>query len=266
MPAPQFQIVKCECGFVYLNPRPEESEISKYYSNDNYTPHQQNTVNIFDRIYKFVQLFTLRWKYRKISVFKKSGKLLDIGGGQGEFCNYMKNSGWDVLLQDNSELARDIAKNNGLDTIISLSSIDENEKFDVITMWHSLEHIHEIYKTMDLVKKLLDESGILLIAVPNIDAHEQKYYKENWVPFDAPRHLYHFSPKSLKQFFYKFGFTVKSEIPMFQDTPYNILLSMKSKGIFSLAKAGVIWLISCMKTLTKGVNHSSSFLVICKKN
>jgi len=260
-----FQLVKCECCFVYLNPRPDETEISKYYTSEEYAPHLEKTTNFTDKCYKFVQMFTLRWKHRKISVFKKKGKLLDIGGGQGEFCRYMQNNGWNVLLQDNTSQVLKNADNSGIPTITSINDIDSTEKFDVITMWHSLEHIHKIHDTAKKIRNHLEKDGILLIAVPNVDALEQKYFNESWAPFDAPRHLYHFSPSSLKWFLGKFGVKIEKEIPMFQDTPYNILLSLKSKNIFQLARAGIIWLISSMKTLTKGINHSSSFLVICKK-
>ncbi|SVD74061.1 uncharacterized protein METZ01_LOCUS426915, partial [marine metagenome] len=113
--------------------------------------------------------------------------------------------------------------------------------------------------------RLLAADGFLLIAVPNINAPERKTLNIHWAPFDAPRHLYHFDLKALKNLCEKYNFTILRKYSLFQDTPYNILLSIGKINIFQILKATLLIIRSLFQTLLRGPNHSSSFLVICKK-
>ena len=256
-----FQLVKCQCEFIYLSPRPSIDQIQSYYDNSNYQPHSR-TNSLFNFGYKLVQRFTLKWKYNKILPLKRSGTLLDIGGGQGEFCNYMQNKKWNTtLLEPNYS---DVKINN-FKTITSLDELKNNDKFDIITLWHSLEHIHNVDALLLKLHSYLSDDGYLIIAVPNVNAIDRKYYGHNWAPFDAPRHLYHFSPKTLTELLENYKFQLISQYSMLQDTPYNVILSEKKKTIFTLFRLGYFAVTFLFKIMKRGVDISSSFMVICKK-
>ena len=260
-----FQIVECECGFKYLSPRPKSENISIYYDDENYDPHRKHKYSLYHIIYSWVQDRAIKWKYYKISKFTNIGKLLDIGGGGGEFCSYLKKCGWQVSLQDNSARARKLSLDNGVDCLKNLNDI-KKEQFDLITMWHSIEHIHGIDSLFKSLDKLIAVDGTLVVAVPNFNAPERKWYNEDWAPWDAPRHLYHFNYEQLIILLEKYGWKVKSSNKMIQDTPYNILLSMKSRSIFQCFNALFIFIYSIIKIAFGSTSSSSSFMLICKKN
>ena len=73
------------------------------------------------------------------------------------------------------------------------------EKYDVITCWHSLEHVHEPWVYLDKIKKSLTVDGFLIVALPNYQSTDAKIYKEFWAAYDTPRHLYHFTIKSMNK-------------------------------------------------------------------
>ena len=259
-----FELVKCKCNFIYLNPRPDSKEIFTYYKSTNYNPHNKFNNILWTKIYKFVQSITLKWKYNKIHNFISHGRLLDIGGGDGEFAEYMVSQGWHVVMQDKvSNISID---NNSYQFIQNLNGISRKQSFDVITLWHSLEHIHNIKKLFDNINHFLTNEGILLIAVPNIQAPERKRLGGNWAPYDVPRHLYHFDPDSLKRLCRKYNFKILRKYSLFQDTPYNILLSFSKMTFLHIIKFIFLSIISLFQIFVRGPNHSSSFLVICKRN
>ena len=260
-----FHLVKCECEFVYLNPRPIESQISKYYSSPKYDPHNSTKENMWGKIYKLVQWWTLRWKFKKISSLHSSGNLLDIGGGNGEFAHFMSVKGWNVVIQDKFSNIEHLMGSKIINKLENLKLFQKTEYFNVITLWHSLEHIHEIDKLFFHLNRLLKSDGILLIAVPNLNAPERIFFNKNWAPFDAPRHLYHFQLKTLNKLCSKYKFKIVRKYSLFQDTPYNILLSITKNNPSQFIKGILVFCYSIIVTLVKGPEHSSSLLVVCRK-
>jgi len=261
-----FVIVKCEeCNFVFLSPRPTIDEISAYYDSNEYDPHNINENSLFNTSYRFVQQWALRWKLSCIRKFRLNGSLLDIGGGTGDFCSFMSHKGWDTLMQDSSNRACQIAESNGINTVKNIADINVKRPFDLITLWHSLEHIHDLPQLFNYISSLTCDDSFLAIAVPNLNAAEQKIYKEKWAPWDAPRHLYHFSIESITSLLNKNGWKIVSTHYMIQDTPYNILLSMERYNVISMIKAIITGFYSCIRILIDGVNSASSIMVICKK-
>ena len=129
-----FQLVKCDCNFVFLNPRPTADEISTYYNSTDYDPHNVKKNDKWGRLYKCVQKATLRWKFSKIASFYSNGKLLDIGGGNGEFTSFMALKGWDVVLQDNISNLNGINETRGVRKVENLQMIKSAEHFNVITL------------------------------------------------------------------------------------------------------------------------------------
>ena len=260
-----FQLVKCDCNFVFLNPRPIENEIPTYYNSTEYDPHNVKKNDKWGRLYKCIQKATLRWKFSKIASFYSNGKLLDIGGGNGEFTSFMALKGWDVVLQDNISNLNGINGSKGIRKVKNLQMIKSTEHFNVITLWHSLEHIHNIEELFSNLNRMLTIDGILLIAVPNLKAPENTFYSTNWAPFDAPRHLYHFQLETLDNLIKKSNFKIVRKYSLFQDTPYNILLSMAKFSPFQFIKGIFVLCYSIIVTLLNGPDQSSSLLVICKK-
>lgn len=242
-----FKLVKCTCGLVYLNPRPNELDICNYYKNINYTPH--NKVSIF---YKLAQSFSYNWKYKLVKSNCSTGaQLLDYGSGKGEFSNYLQNKGLNV---DNYE---PILETNDEKII--------NKSYDIITLWHSLEHIHDLSKAINKIKMILKANGLIIIAVPNLDAAEEPFFKNEWAAYDAPRHLYHFNEDSINNLLSKHGLKIIKSQNILQDTFYNIYLSIKTNNI--ILKAVKLFFISilCYLKILFNSKYSSSKLYLCTK-
>ena len=262
--AQTFQLVKCECNFVFLNPRPDSKQISSYYQSAKYDPHNTINKDMWIKMYRFIQQLTMRWKYNKIVSIKPSGRVLDIGGGNGEFAAFMASKGWDVVLQDSISEVVEIDKN--IESVNDLHILKDIQKFDVITLWHSLEHIHDVSELYCQINHLLCHDGILVIAVPNLSAPEKTFYGKKWAPFDAPRHLYHFQIESLKGLCNKYKFEIIRKYSLYQDTPYNILLSMSRNSPIHIFKGILVFFYSIFRTILCGPHHSSSFIVICRRS
>ena len=247
-----FNLVRCSCGFIYLNPRPDIYDIKKYY-NSNYLPHASKK-NLLNFIYSLLQKFTFYWKLNTIKKYVANfNNVLDVGGGKGEFCNYLNKFN---IKTTNFEP-------NLNNFTITLNSYKENgSKFDLIMLWHSLEHIHNMEETLNTCKELLTSDGTLIIAVPNHDAAERKFFKESWIAYDIPRHLYHFNYSTFKLLMNKYNFTIQTYLPMYQDTIFNILVSFKSYNIFKF----LYIFFYAFLNITINKNKSSSLLYICKKS
>ncbi len=167
-----------------------------------------------------------------ISGFKNGGNALDIGQGTGEFLNFLKGKGWKVTGIEPNEQARNFAKEHyeiesfGEEKLKDLPAGD----FDLITMWHVLEHVPDLNSRMEEIKRLIDRQGILLIAVPNLASPDFKMYGEKWAALDVPRHLYHFSAESMQFLLQKFNFELIRSFPLHMDAYYVSLLSEKYRG------------------------------------
>ncbi|MBC8257126.1 MAG: class I SAM-dependent methyltransferase [Candidatus Marinimicrobia bacterium] len=260
-----FQLVKCDCNFVYLNPRPSQANISTYYNSPEYDPHNNLKNNKLGKLYKLVQSVALRFKFRRISSFHKSGKILDVGGGNGEFAAFMALQGWKVVLQDKISKIDNLRDRENIIAVQNLEKIKKDECFNVITLWHSLEHIHNIEELYSQINRLLKPDGILLIAIPNINAPEKPFFNNKWAPFDAPRHLYHFQLNTLNELCNRYKFEIVRKFSLFQDTPYNILLSLSENTPFQFLRGMLVFCYSIIVTILRGPEHSSSLLVICRK-
>ena len=190
---------------------------------------------------------------------------MDIGGGKGKFADFFhEKEEWDVTLQDCIfDFER---RESSISFVTELSDLNRSTKFDVITLWHSLEHIHNIKYLFESVHNLLEDYGIMMIAVPNMNAPERSFYKHNWAPFDAPRHLYHFNLDRLNALCRKNGYDIIQKYSLFQDMPYNVLLSMPSYSPLQLIKATFVICFSFLYTLCAGPEFSSSLLIVCRKS
>ena len=210
-------------------PQPKEEELGKYYESDDYISHTDGKRSMFEKAYHFVKGIALKNKLQLINdLQKEKGKLLDIGAGTGEFLMVAKENGWQTTGIEPSDKARNIALKKGVFLADSLADL-EDHSFDVITMWHVLEHVPNLENQIKELKRLLKPTGTILIAVPNFNSYDAKYYKEFWAAYDVPRHLWHFSKAAIKGLFAKEGLHLQKVLPMKFDAFYVSLLSEKYK-------------------------------------
>jgi 2-polyprenyl-3-methyl-5-hydroxy-6-metoxy-1,4-benzoquinol methylase len=250
----EFQIKKCNsCGFKITDNIEDEENIGRYYQSEEYISHSNTSKGLVNLVYHMVRKYMLGRKRRlveKVSALKH-GHILDVGTGTGFFLDEMKKHNWRVTGIEKSEKARRFAKSEfNLHNLPSENLFKLKEKnYDVITLWHVLEHIHLLDKNMQEFLRLLKNNGKLVIAVPNHDSYDAKHYKEFWAAYDVPRHIWHFCPTQMKQFAEKHGFRFKSLHPMPFDSFYVSMLSEKYKKsklalLQGLFYGKISWLLS----------------------
>jgi SAM-dependent methyltransferase len=178
------------------------------------------------------------------SLFSKPGKVLDVGSGTGELLTALKNEGWNVKGIEPNKAAKQTALDKGISHEHSLGEVEKNS-LDLVVFWHSLEHLYDLNNTLNEVKKILKPTGILMVACPNHESWDAKYYGNFWAAWDVPRHLSHFSSKSLNIILKPQGFKQIRKSPLFLDAIYVSILSekiKKNKAVF--LKGLIIGLIS----------------------
>ena len=244
--------------------RPQPDDLSKYYASQDYQPHKKEKNSRFDQLYNLIRNRSFRYKYRLIKKHHpQAKKLLDYGTATGDFLVYMQKETFSVSGVEPNKKARTIA-NKQLENKV-LVSIDEiKEKFDVITLWHVLEHVPEPEKLIENLKERLLPDGIILIAVPNYKSYDARKYGKYWAAYDVPRHLWHFSPQSVNKLFEKHDLHVIAKHPLYFDSFYVSLLSEQYKtGKKRLFPAVFNGLISNLQALKTG-NYSSLIYVISR--
>lgn len=261
-----FTIVTCKkCAFTFTNPRPQAEDLGQYYESKNYISHTNEGNNVLNSLYKIARIFTIREKSTLLEKWSSKGKLLDIGCGTGEFLHHNQQQGWKVEGVEVNKKAREQAESKlHIKLHSALQNVPSDSSFDAITLWHVLEHVEDLQETCRRIHDLLDPNGTLVVAVPNLESYDAKYYQQYWAAYDVPRHLYHFSKKSMEQLWLKYGMKVETVIPMKLDAFYVSMLSEKYKtGKTNLLKAS--WVAS--KSNFKGqssINYSSLIYIIRK--
>ncbi len=263
-----FAIVQCEsCGFKFTNPRPEENELGKYYKSADYVSHSNTKKGFINATYQSVRKYTLLKKLQLISKFYKTGKILDIGCGTGEFLNTCKNAKWQTFgIEPDSDARKMAIKNYALDVReeAELNKF-EDESFDIISMWHVLEHVPKLNERVEELKRLIKPNGVIIIAVPNCNSLDAKIYANNWAAYDVPRHLYHFTPKDIETLFKKVDLKVFRILPMVFDSFYVSMLSEKIKtGKTNIIRSTWNGLRSNISALKTGKTYSSQIYLIRK--
>jgi 2-polyprenyl-3-methyl-5-hydroxy-6-metoxy-1,4-benzoquinol methylase len=266
----EFEIWCChDCSLRFTQNVPGEEGIGRYYQSENYISHTDTNKGIINRLYRAVRNYTLKNKKSIIQSLTRlsTGKLLDVGAGTGAFAAFMRKSGWTVTALEPDSLAREKAAGlHGLqlEDSSTLFKLKENQ-FDAITLWHVIEHVHSLHQYIDQLKKIVKPSGLIFIAVPNFTSDDASRYKEFWAAYDTPRHLYHFSPESMKKLIETHQLRIKKTIPMWFDSFYVSLLSEKyQSGHANLFKGFWNGTISNLKALMKKEKASSLIYIISK--
>ena len=253
-----------DLDFLKTFPQPKAEELPKYYESQEYISHTDEKRGLFSRLYQLVKKWSLQKKAKLIlQQHGEVGSLLDVGAGTGDFLKVAKEKGWQVHGMEPNKNAAKLALEKGIDLKASLNDF-EGKQFDVVTLWHVLEHIPDLEETILKLAALVKPQGALIIAVPNFKSFDARHYGKFWAAYDVPRHLWHFSKKSMKNLFAE-NFQLKNIEPMIFDSFYVSLLSEKYKTgrKFSL-KAFWIGLLSNIKA--KRSKEYSSHIYCFKKS
>jgi 2-polyprenyl-3-methyl-5-hydroxy-6-metoxy-1,4-benzoquinol methylase len=243
------------------HPQPSLEKLPSYYESVDYISHTDGNKSLFEKMYQFVKTIALKNKLKLINFESQKGRILDIGAGVGDFLSVCKNDGWDTIGIEPSDKAKTIAKSKGVLFVENVSELESNS-FDVITMWHVLEHVPDLENQIRELKRLIKSNGKIIIAVPNFKSYDAKHYKEFWAAFDIPIHLWHFSKTAIQKLFAVQNLELQKVLPMKFDSFYVSLLSEKYKtGKMNYIKAFFIGLKSNWKG-SQNSEYSSHIYVI----
>ena len=243
-------------GLLWTDLPPNHSH-KEGYASKKYSPHN-NQNNFFNKVYKVSQ--NLMFHYKRILLGREiinSNKALDFGSGDGAFIRFMSSNTFTIDALDPFFKAEDINHKNFYS---KLSEVPENQ-YDIIFMWHSLEHVQMLENTINEVYKKIKDNGSLVVAVPNHKSFDSFYYKETWAALDVPRHLWHFTTSSIKKLMIKHGFKLKRSFPLFLDAYYISYLSAKNrKSSIPLLQGILIGTISNFIGIFSGQFSSSTYV------
>ena len=257
----KFKIQKTSVsGLLQTNPTPTKEDIIKYYKSERYISHNSRKRGVFFFFYRVLRSVNFYTKYRFLSNKDNNPNVLDFGSGEGYFINKLKKRGLNACGVDPSVPGSfpNVHKSIFAEELNS-------QKFSYITAWHSVEHVHELQKTISRMYDLLDEKGTLIVAVPNYQSFDARYYRSFWAAYDVPRHLWHFDKKSIKEVFESVGFRHIKSRPMVFDAYYVSLLSESyKKSTFKIFKSIFVGTIS--NTLAFFTKEYSSNIFVFKKS
>jgi 2-polyprenyl-3-methyl-5-hydroxy-6-metoxy-1,4-benzoquinol methylase len=263
-----FAIIEClDCHLRFTQDTPGADTIGRYYRSEDYISHTDTSKGLVNRLYHLVRRQTLVGKHRLIvsATSREKGRLLDIGAGTGAWVAYMQRRGWEAMGVEPDESAREVAADlhairlMPADQLYSLPA----DSFDAITLWHVLEHVHDLHIYLEQLRKLLRRGGLLFIAVPNYTSYDAAHYKGCWAAYDVPRHLYHFCPDAMERLMEQHGFHLQATQPMWFDSFYISMLSEKyMNGRSNILKAAWTGAISNLKAFVDKSKCSSLIYVI----
>lgn len=266
-----FSLSVCaQCGVLLTNPRPSAGEIGRYYDFRDYISHSDDATGIINRLYQLARRWTTSRKISLINSNKTGGQqaysLLDYGCGTGYFLNEAKKQGWNVSGVEVNQTAREAAQARVGNAISeSLSLVPGSPLFEAITLWHVLEHVHELDDTVNGLIKRLKPGGTMYIAVPNPNSADAQWYTEAWAAFDVPRHLYHFPPSAIQALMDRHKMRIVKQIAQPLDAFYIGLLSEKYrkgkalKGVFNGLRSNLqAWKSGNYSSLIYVVKHQEA--------
>jgi SAM-dependent methyltransferase len=204
-----FAVVRClQCSLHYTRPRPDPDSIGRFYP-ANYRPHRHRSDRPVRRWYPMAAIQGRPCPERRALPWHGEGRLLDFGCGSGVFLDRMAKQGWHVLGLDSSPATVEFVRTQlGLPAVVGTLPHPDLApgSFDVVTMWHSLEHVHQPLEVLRQAFRLLVPGGKLFVAVPNIGGWAFRWFGRDWFGLDLPRHLTHFDPGTLTAMLERAGF------------------------------------------------------------
>ena len=265
-----FVIWECgQCTLRFTQDVPDAATIGPYYKSEDYISHTNTTKGLVNTLYHMVRNQTLSTKRLLLcsATRLKQGKMLDIGAGTGAFVAHMAENGWEVTGLEPDESAREVASSQHKVRLLPMSDFYSlpPESYDAITLWHVLEHVHDLHAYVGQLGRLLKKEGRIFIAVPNYTSYDARIYKGAWAAYDVPRHLYHFSPDAMEDLLARHGLQLQVTRPMWFDSFYISMLSEKYRnGKGNIVKAFFMGLISNLKAFVDKSHCSSLIYVIGK--
>ena len=263
-----FHICEClSCGLLYTMPRPNKDKIGEYYKSEEYYSHQENKKGFIPKVYEAVKKVNLKHKYKLATNGITKGKLLDIGCGVGDFLHAAEEHGWDCTGVEPSEDATAIARKRIKANIMASEDLEQipDATFDLITMWHVLEHVDDLKWQVEQLQRLIKPKGRIVIAVPNHKSYDAQFYKELWAAYDVPRHLSHFDKITITKIFKSKGLALKKTEKLVWDAYYISYMSEQYKHhSLPLIKGVFRGLISNCKARRSG--EWSSMVYVFEKN
>ena len=262
----EFQLIRNETyEFLETHPQPNEANLSEYYKTEDYISHTDSKRNLFEKAYHVIRNISLKRKLKLINSFGfEEKRLLDVGCGTGDFLKTSQDAGWIVSGVEPNKHAREIANQKTKNVVFDTTQLAtfNKQSFDVITLWHVLEHLPKLEAQITLLKSLLKENGTLIIAVPNHKSFDAKHYNNFWAAYDVPRHLWHFDRNAMTKLFAFKNMKAVETLPMKFDAYYVSLLSEKNKsGFMNPLKAFWIGLRSNIKAKQTGEYSSLIYII-----
>ena len=265
-----FELQQCEqCQFVFTANAPLEKDAGPYYNSEEYVEHSDTSSGLIYSVYHVARRAMLHYKYMKIKRLHVGKKLLDVGSGSGYFMNFMKKKGYDVTGVEISEKAIALCKKNfGINAHSPSEFLEEklDTDYDIISLWHVFEHVYSYDAYFELFSKSLNNNGYLILALPNCDSQDARMNKSYWGAYDTPRHIWHFTSKTIELFAMGRGFKMIKKHRMPLDPFFNVMVSDSYKDKFTflpltLLKGLYSYIISLLN-----IEKSSSIIYIFQKN
>lgn len=262
-----FKINRCEkCALGITSPRPETEKLGQYYQSEDYISHSGKSSGLMGPLYTTARKFALNWKTQIVNAKGKKETALDFGCGTGEFLQNLKAKGWKVDGVEPSDFARTKAESLTAQKLYKSLSEIPTRQFDAITAWHVIEHVPDLSTVIQQLAQLLKKDGTIFIAVPNYESPDAEKYKDLWAGYDVPRHLWHFSRKSMKQLLESHGLNIINIVPMKLDAYYVSMLSetYKNGGKGSISNLIKGFISGFKSNVAAGSNNYSSLIYIAK--
>ena len=260
----EFVVKEIKKGLLKTTPEVSDKDIFNYYNSSDYLSHNKGS-SFFSFVYSTASKFMLKRKLNLIAKYMGSSKrFLDFGCGVGDLVFLTQSKGYDSIGIENNSSAYNECLKRKINVFKDLDTISSG--FQLISCWHSLEHLLDFNKALKKFYTLLNNDGFLILALPNHDSFDAKYYQKYWAGYDTPRHRYHFNKRAIVLAAKNAGFKLLKSAPMFLDAFYVSILSEKYKsnplGFFKGFLIGVLSSICYLFTN----NASSHYFVFQKLN
>jgi SAM-dependent methyltransferase len=275
-PGNHFDLRRCtKCGLVFMSPRPAPEELAALYQPKFYHSPNQKLVQ---RIAGLILGESVSFVQRHAG----PSKLLDVGCGNGSFIQGAARAGFDVYgLEPYQSALPNLPES--LRTRVLCAPFESAdypaESFDVITLWHVLEHLSGPVETLKRLRVFLKPGGTLILEVPNIASSEARWLGPHWHNLDLPYHFWHFAPETLQSAVQQAGFEIKTCVTSARTRPVwllnYLLLGANSAGQWWQSRhpgwskrprmTRLLGLLLCLGNRVMFAGNSPMMRVVCRK-